>query len=266
MLVSMKHNVLADADDRRPKRRGHRSGIVVAAVALLALGTASGAVALAVVPQMQQAAPAPSATAAPSAPESTPAAAPVVETPEPAPTPPQTGPVRRPYDLADPGTWTITGTEVGPIAFGGPASGELDDVDRGYARLPNSEPCRPDDITDFDRPGLGSLSVLHRDGAVSAVSVHSPTGDDPVPAGAVDDNPSTPEGMGIGSTLDELRQTYPDIAVSGSYSTDGSTDGPYSFWTIEQDGRFITFQLDAAGEQVNMIWVASTKVPPMELC
>jgi hypothetical protein len=83
MLVSMKHNVLEHADDRRPKRRGHRSGIVIAAVALLALGTASGAVALAVVPQMQQAAPVASPTPSLPEPSSTPSSAQVVETPEP---------------------------------------------------------------------------------------------------------------------------------------------------------------------------------------
>ncbi|PZE83245.1 hypothetical protein DEI91_09995 [Curtobacterium sp. MCBD17_032] len=87
MLVSMKQTVLENADDRRPKRRGHRSGIVVAAVALLALGTASGAVALAVVPQMQQAsAPVASPTPQAPSPSGTPSSAPVVETPEPTPT------------------------------------------------------------------------------------------------------------------------------------------------------------------------------------
>jgi hypothetical protein len=266
MLVSMKRNVMEHADDRHPKRRGHRTGIVVAAVALLALGTASGAVALAVVPQVQQAAPAPSATAEPAAPASTPASAPVVETPDPTPSPTATGPARRPYDPADPGTWTITGTEVGPVALGGAAAGELDDVDRVYERQPNSEPCRAEDITFFDRPGHGALTVLNRDGTVAAVLVLRPTGSDPVTAAAVDENPSTPEGMGIGSSLAELRQTYPDLAVSGSYSTDGTTDGPYSFWTIERDGRYVSFQLDGTGERVESIWVASTKVPPIELC
>jgi hypothetical protein len=266
MLVSMKQNVLEHAGERHPKPRRHRSRIVIAAVALLALGTAGGAVALAVVPQVQQAAPAPSPTTEPSVPASTPASAPVVDTPAPKPSATATGPVRRPYDPADPGTWTITGKEVGPIALGGTAASELDDVDRVYEREPNSEPCRAEDITFFDRPGHGALTVLNRDGTVTAVLVIRPTGTDPVTAAAVDDNPSTPEGMGIGTSLAELRQTYPDLAVSGSYSTDGTTDGPYSFWTIERDGRYITFQLDGTGERVESVWVASTKVPPIELC
>ncbi|PYY33020.1 hypothetical protein [Curtobacterium sp. MCBD17_030] len=85
MLVSMKQNVLEHAEERHPEPRRHRSRIVIATVALLALGTAGGAVALAVVPQVQQAAPAPSPTAEPSVPASTPASAPVVDTPAPRP-------------------------------------------------------------------------------------------------------------------------------------------------------------------------------------
>ncbi|MDN3477223.1 hypothetical protein [Curtobacterium sp. APC 4022] len=85
MLVSMKQNVLEHAEERHPRPRRHRSRIVIATIALLALGTAGGAVALAVVPQVQQAAPAPSWTTEPSVPASTPASAPVVDTPAPKP-------------------------------------------------------------------------------------------------------------------------------------------------------------------------------------
>jgi hypothetical protein len=99
MLVAMKRNVLEHADERRPSRRRHRPGIIVAAVALLALGTASGAVALAVVPQHQTAAP--STSSAPRTPSSTDSSssAPVVETPTPHPSGPSAAvPARYPND------------------------------------------------------------------------------------------------------------------------------------------------------------------------
>ncbi len=76
MLVTMKQDVLERATPRPKRRRGH-TGIVVGVVALLALGTASGAVALslshqdrpvAAPVQTQEPAPAPSATTRTSAP------------------------------------------------------------------------------------------------------------------------------------------------------------------------------------------------------
>ncbi|KTR46307.1 hypothetical protein [Curtobacterium oceanosedimentum] len=76
MLVTMKQSVLERATPRPKRRRGH-TGIVVGVVALLALGTASGAVALtlshqdrpvAAPVQTQEPAPAPSATTRTSAP------------------------------------------------------------------------------------------------------------------------------------------------------------------------------------------------------
>jgi hypothetical protein len=88
MLVSMKQNVLERATPL-PKRRRGRSGIVIGVVALLAVGTATGAVALtlsqqnadpvAAPTQTQQPEPAPSAT--------TPSSAPITGAPVPKPTP-----------------------------------------------------------------------------------------------------------------------------------------------------------------------------------
>ncbi|MCS6548127.1 hypothetical protein NYS50_09575 [Curtobacterium flaccumfaciens pv. flaccumfaciens] len=91
MLVSMKQNVLERATPLQKRRRG-RSGIVIGVVALLAVGTATGAVALtlsqqnadpvAAPTQTQQPEPAPSAT--------TPSSAPITGAPVPKPTPTST--------------------------------------------------------------------------------------------------------------------------------------------------------------------------------
>ena len=87
MLVSMKRNVL-DRAAPQPRRRRGRPGIVVGVVALLALGTATGAVALTLSQQdrpvaaptsAEEPAPAPSAT--------TPTSAAVTDRPSPRPTP-----------------------------------------------------------------------------------------------------------------------------------------------------------------------------------
>jgi hypothetical protein len=87
MLVSMKQNVLERATPR-PKRRRFRPGIALGIVGLLAIGTATGAVALslsqqetpvAAPVQTQQPEPVPSAT--------TPTSAPITQRPTPRPTP-----------------------------------------------------------------------------------------------------------------------------------------------------------------------------------
>ncbi|GAA3341003.1 hypothetical protein GCM10017714_23160 [Curtobacterium pusillum] len=85
LLVSMKQNVLERATPR-PKRRRFRPGIAIGVVGLLAIGTATGAVALslsqhdepvAAPTRTQQPEPAPSAT--------TPTSAPITATPTPTP-------------------------------------------------------------------------------------------------------------------------------------------------------------------------------------
>lgn len=87
MLVSMKQTVL-DRATPHPRRRPGRTGIAVGIVALLAVGTATGAVALSLSQQdrpvaapieTQEPAPAPSATM--------PTSAPITATPRPRPTP-----------------------------------------------------------------------------------------------------------------------------------------------------------------------------------
>jgi hypothetical protein len=89
MLVSMKRNVLERAMPR-PKRRRVRPGIAIGVVGLLAIGTATGAVALslsqqddpvAAPVQTQEPEPAPSAT--------TPTSAPITTTPRPRPATPE---------------------------------------------------------------------------------------------------------------------------------------------------------------------------------
>ncbi|MEK6311829.1 MAG: hypothetical protein V4755_14100 [Curtobacterium sp.] len=86
MLVTMKQNVLERATPRRRRRRV-RPGVAIGVVGLLALGTASGAVALSLSQQdrpvaapttTQEPAPAPSAT--------TPTSAPITASPTPRPT------------------------------------------------------------------------------------------------------------------------------------------------------------------------------------
>ncbi len=87
MLVSMKQTVLERATPR-PRRRPGRTGIVVGVVALLALGTATGAVALSLSQQDRPvAAPVETRTPEPTQAASEPSSAPITATPTPRPAP-----------------------------------------------------------------------------------------------------------------------------------------------------------------------------------
>ncbi len=110
MLVSMKQHVLERAESRPRRRR--LTGIAIGVVSVLLLGAAGGGVALGLIPTSLTAEPTPTATSTPEQTASeTPSGAPVIGRPTPRPTPTSTPTsTRAPYSVADPSTWTISGT------------------------------------------------------------------------------------------------------------------------------------------------------------
>jgi hypothetical protein len=257
MLVSMKQNVLERATPR-PKRRGRRAGIAIGVVGVLLLGAAGGGVALGLIPTSITTVPAPTATTTPEpSPTETSSGAPVVGGPTPTanPTPTPTS-TRPPYSLSDPDTWTISGSEVGPIAFGSPVSGELDEVADAYPGTVEGV-CPNPNVSSFRRDGSAALTVVAEDGLVWGVYISGFSGEDV-------DAPTTAEGLGVGSTLDELRAAYPDLtSVDSDYFSEEEGSG---LWTIERDGRHITFELGGQASTVGGVWVSSQAELPYEFC
>lgn len=252
MLVAMKQNVLEHATPRRP-RRARRVGIVVAIVALVGIGTASGAVALGMVPN-PVAAPAPTASAEPSRTPSPAASA--TFTPEPTPTvAPTPTSTRPPFDRTDPGTWTVSGDEVGPIALGAPYAGEIDDLPPAYTRDPNSN-CANPNVSFWDRPGSPTLVVDSQDGVVTGVEVGLGETSDPSDLAV---SPTTAEGAGVGSTLDELHARYPDLRNIESKDL-------FPLWSIQRNGYAITFEIDPDSGHVRFMWDGADPTPPYEFC
>jgi hypothetical protein len=260
MLVSMKRNVLTQAEDRRPAGRGRHTGIVVAVVALLALGTASGAVALAVVPDQQQAAPVASSAPAEPEPTRTASSAPVVEAPDPVvPTPTATAsaaPTRPPFAADDPDTWTISGDEVGPVAVGGATEAESDDLEVAYHLLPSGDGTCTAPGT-WARDGSPGVQVVSEDGVVTDVLVGSGDGITPDQPGG----PTTAAGIGVGSTLDEVRAAYPSLAQR----TPGS-DAAWSLWSFTEGPGTVRFQVGQDGSHVRVIWAGQHPDLPTAVC
>ena len=261
MLVSMKQNVLERATPR-PRRRKHHVGIAIGVVGVLLLGAAGGGVALGLIPTTLTADPAPTATRTPEpSVAETPSGAPVVGRPTPEPTPattptPTPTSTRPPYAATDPSTWTISGSEVGPVALGAPVAGELDDLDGAYTREVEHA-CPDPEVTNWNRSDSAVLTVVERSGTVWGVAVgrgqDGPTG------------PTTKEGLGIGSTLTQLRAAYPDLAfVRSDYFPD--QDQPNAMWTIERNGFHITFQMGADAQTVGLVWDSAYAEVPYEFC
>ncbi|KQS14774.1 hypothetical protein ASG04_02830 [Curtobacterium sp. Leaf183] len=258
MLVTMKQSVLDRAGDRTPapRRRGRRAGIIIGVIALLGLGATSGGVALGMIPQPFAAAPAPAPSPTTIEPSETPteSSAPVIERPTVTPTPTST---RRPYALDDPSTWTMSGSEVGPIALGGDFAAETDDLQPTYT-LDSAANCPNPDVAFFTRGDAPRLVVTRVDGKVDGVQVGLNAPSDTTSGRA----PTTAEDAGLGSTVEQLKALYPDLHDAGAYGTDGA----FALWSIERGGRFITFELDGDGARVGTVWVGSTEKPPYEFC
>ena len=264
MLVSMKQNVLERATPR-PKRRGRRAGIAIGIVGVLLLGAAGGGVALGLIPTSLTADPAPTATTTPEPTQTeTPSGAPVIGRPTPTPTPTPTS-TRPPYSLSDPGTWTISGDEVGPIALGGQDAVETDDLagvftaDTGCLN-PNVTFWVPVD------PASPWLTVVRADdGTVQSIQIGN---------GAQNEGqrgPTTVQGIGVGSTLAEVRAAFPDARYTepGNDTDAVPSDSPYGGWTTTINGVYVSFRVPPVNEEqrVDGVWVSTTdQDPPTEFC
>jgi hypothetical protein len=255
MLVTMKQSVLDRADDRTPapRRRGRRTGIVIGVIALLGLGATSGGVALGMIPQPFAAAPAPTSTPSPTEPAapSTPAAAPVEETPDPTPTASAT-PTKGAFALDDPSTWTISGTEMGPVAIGGPRAGETDDLVPAYQNDIGNQVCSEGIGSAWRRTDAPNLVIWSRDEVVIGVSVWT-RNDEVLPAMT---GPTTSKGIGVGSTLDELHAAYPGATEDTSRSMDIEplpAPNAYTSWQIDTGSGPAWLMLGADGVHVSSI-------------
>ncbi|MFK4837906.1 hypothetical protein ACI3KY_19425 [Microbacterium sp. ZW T2_14] len=186
----------------------------------------------------------PSASA-PSAPSPTPSPTPTpTRTPTPTPT--------RSEDPDDPATWVITEAGMGPIALGMPFSDALTSMPSGTTNDPDlcgwlawwSAPAREYNVYTA-RPGNTS-----DDGPVSLVATEA-WGD---PTAAI--GPRTASGVGVGSTVEDVRAEYPD-AVEVADSIDSS------IVHLQVGQMFFTYREDPV---ISSVTVTMAEAPPYELC
>lgn len=257
MLVSMKRQVLVAAPPRPVARRRRigRTGIAIGVVALLGLGAASGAVALGMVPAPFTAAPAPAPTPTPlPTASSEPSSAAVTPSFRPTPSSSPT-PTRAAYVADDATTWTISGSEMGPVAVGGQTAAETDDLDAAFSPLPGTG-CTPEGV--WGGPDGVQVQVVSDDaGTVSSIVVSWPVDADapgPVPG------PTTARGIGVGATLDELQAAYPDLLNDSP-----GFEGQWSMWSTDTPEGPVRFQI-GPGTHVKNIWIGTDANLPTAVC
>jgi hypothetical protein len=185
----------------------------------------------------------------------------VQDTPDPTPTPTATAtPTKGAFTLDDPATWTISGSEVGPVAIGGALAAETDDLESAYHLLPKGPGCVVTDT--WAREGAGTIQLgWQSDGSAKTVSSVVLSTEGGVTPTSPLSGPTTAAGIGLGSTIADVRAAYPVLtAVMPEVS------GAGSIWETTVADGVLRFQLGDDGEHVNAVYVTTDPNQPMGLC
>lgn len=149
-------------------------------------------------------------------------------TPTPVPTPTPTASATA-EDPADPGTWIITPTRLGPVEIGTPLADLQSLVPFPLSEQGGSGICRGS----VDDPTYPPLIFAHDGTTVIAAFVHVYFPSDPYPQLS----PHTAEGIRVGSTVAEVEAAYPTVAaLVGPYET------PY--YPIEESGLYVNIVIN----------------------
>ena len=240
--------IVANAEANPGRASGRKRTALIAMLVVLAVSISGGTVAYALGTGLIDLQP----VAVPSA-TPTPTPTPTV-TPTPTATPPDTGtsPVRSPDDPAD---WTIGFDGMGPLTLGSPMS-DVPDRLPGWSDQTGDQ-CRPRNLRFLDPQGL-HVSLFAQDAQKLTVSevlvgyTFSVDGERDIAT------PHTAEGIGIGSTKDELLSAYPGIATTRDYGT-------YAQYGVQNDqGTWMVFMV--IEDRVEWIQVGPFSNIPLDSC
>ncbi|WP_291046397.1 hypothetical protein [Herbiconiux sp.] len=257
LSASMRRTILQHARTSPRRSRSPRHWATILGSIALLTGVAATATAI-IVTGLPNSVPAPpvantptsTATTSPPPPTSTPTPAPAT-TPPPTPTLPPAPPQ---VDATDPSTWIIGFDGVGPVELGSSLEEQrqllpaFDDI---------TDPLCVTGYLDLQAPsGFALRFVSAPDGPVTAAITFGNGGAEGADDRAI--TPTTAEGIGIGSTEDELLTAYPDIELTGTYQSD---DFPY-YGITDGTGGWIVFAL--IDDRVSRIQIAHENTLPIE--
>jgi len=154
-------------------------------------------------------------------------------------------------DLADPSSWIIDFTSVGPLAVGD----EISATDQTMTAFTRTVYDGCSSVVSFDKPGFPTYVIPDRlgTGVVEQIVVQAGLR----AAEYSPNSPRTSTGIGIGSTLDELKAAYPALTFQDDHNTPhyAVTDG---------NGNWINFSIYEG--LVNDIVVRASPVVAKEYC
>lgn len=274
MLVSMRGEVmraaLQDAPDPTPARTSTRArvtAVAVALVGLLVVGGAGAALAAGIIPNPFEEPPAPVVTATPTptpspSPTPTPSAAPATPTPAPETIP----------DPLDPGTWVVDYDSVADLALGDPltpwgsAAGLQPnpspiDCPSGFYTIPDFEAKTPEVSMALVQLDARAVPVADPVFSYAQFSVRFGAADGPLSS-----SPSTPAGIRLGSSEEDLLAAYPDIVMTTSKYDD--TTGSTTYAEGPVDGRYLVFRVGTSESgQRTVTWIqTSTFDAVVDIC
>lgn len=167
--------------------------------------------------------------------------------------PTATGPTT---DAEDPATWVIGTSGIGPVEIGGDFAETLESLPDSWNNDPGT--CAWAAFWNAADGAYGMHFVQGTEGADEPIrAVSTSRAADDIVEGA---GPRTADGLGIGSTREEVRAQHPD-AVEGESAIDGA-------W-LEipgADGSSIFFQYAEGTDRAWAVTVTDLPEPPYEVC
>lgn len=152
--------------------------------------------------------------------------------------------------LEDPATWVIADGSVGAVHIGGDFAETLDELPAGWGV---DETCGV--VASWDS---ASFDVTFSQGGAGIGTIAVEGG-----LGEPSHGPRTPDGLGLGSTRDEVKAVYPtaeDVAEEGSGAVILRVPGE------DPRGGVVHFQLSAETDRVVAIILTSGATPEADAC
>lgn len=156
-------------------------------------------------------------------------------------------------DLADPSSWIIDFSGVGPLTIGGSLA------EQRQSMTAFTDRSGPDCLVGmFHQTGSPSIWVHPgNDDSIDSIALGGAIFGGPQVGDISAASPKTVEGIGVGATVDALRAAYPGLEETGSYNF-------LTYYGVAGTSNWMVFWV--ADGVVDGVSIGPNSVPPSESC